>query len=179
MPCFMPGTTIATPMGERAVEDLRPGDRVVTRDHGIREVVWTGTSKHEAGRAPAPAHTSPVFLEKGSLGTGLPERDMMVSPHQRIIVSGKRSRPGCEAHDILVPARHLVNGDDIRHVEPEESTFVHIMFARSEVVLANGCWAECFQPADPSLNGFGDAQRAELFDMFPELAANSGIHSTQ
>lgn len=30
------GTTIATPMGERVVEDLREGDRIITRDNGIQ-----------------------------------------------------------------------------------------------------------------------------------------------
>ena len=179
MPCFTPGITIATPKGERAVEDLRPGDRVVTRDHGIRDVVWTGMWKQGAGQAPAVGRALPVLFSKGSLGAGLPESDMIVSPHHRILVSGKRSQPGYEAHDLLVPARRLVNGDDIRHVDPAQAAYVHIMFARSEVVLANGCWAECFQPADAALNGFGDAQRAELFDMFPELAPDMGVRSTQ
>lgn len=173
MPCFTPGITIATPLGERAVEDLRPGDRVVTRDHGIRDILWVGAWEEDAGDATA-ALGAPVLLAEGSLGGGLPERDMIVSPHHRILVSGERSLPGYDAHDMLVPARLLVNGDDIRHVEPERAAYVHVMFARSEVVMANGCWTESFQPADTSLNGLGDAQRTELFAMFPELGAKTG-----
>jgi len=36
IPCFTPGTLIATPQGERRVKDLREGDRVITRDNGIQ-----------------------------------------------------------------------------------------------------------------------------------------------
>jgi len=35
VPCFTPGSMIATPTGEKAVESLRPGDKVLTRDNGI------------------------------------------------------------------------------------------------------------------------------------------------
>ena len=40
--CFTPGTLIATPKGEVPVEDLREGDKVITRDNGIQEIRWTG-----------------------------------------------------------------------------------------------------------------------------------------
>jgi hypothetical protein len=37
------------------------------------------------------------------------------------------------------------------------------------VVLSNGAWTESFQPGDHSLKGIGNAQRAEIFELFPEL----------
>ena len=49
IPCFTPGTLIATPQGERKVEDLQAGDRVITRDNGIQEIRWIGTRTLEAG----------------------------------------------------------------------------------------------------------------------------------
>mgnify|MGYP003561850666 FL=1 len=41
--CFANGTRIATPRGERPVEDIRPGDRVMTRDNGPQPVRWAGS----------------------------------------------------------------------------------------------------------------------------------------
>ncbi|NNJ68922.1 MAG: type I secretion protein, partial [Boseongicola sp.] len=41
-PCFTPGTLIATDRGPIAVEALRTGDRLVTRDNGLRRVHWIG-----------------------------------------------------------------------------------------------------------------------------------------
>ncbi|MFN6977544.1 MAG: Hint domain-containing protein, partial [Gemmobacter sp.] len=42
IPCFTPGTLIATPRGERPIEDLKAGDKVITRDNGIQEIRWIG-----------------------------------------------------------------------------------------------------------------------------------------
>lgn len=38
-PCFAPGTPVATPDGQRAIEDLRPGDVVLAYDVAARRVV--------------------------------------------------------------------------------------------------------------------------------------------
>ncbi|HSF92831.1 MAG TPA: Hint domain-containing protein, partial [Paracoccaceae bacterium] len=43
--CFTPGTGIATPKGEVAVERLKKGDRVLTRDNGIQTIRWIGQKK--------------------------------------------------------------------------------------------------------------------------------------
>ncbi|MTH78990.1 Hint domain-containing protein [Paracoccus aestuariivivens] len=42
--CYLTGTLIATPEGERPVETLRVCDLVLTRDHGPQPVLWRGSS---------------------------------------------------------------------------------------------------------------------------------------
>lgn len=170
MPSIAPGVLIATPTGERAVEDLRPGDRVITRDRGLQEITWTGTRRFDHKELSAAEHLRPVLIVRGSLGGGLPERDMMVSPNQRILVPGDRTVLALESHETLVAAKHLVNSRTIRSAETLGAAYVHIMCARHTMVMANGCWTECFQPADANLNGLGNAQRNELLEMFPALA---------
>ncbi|MCB1347866.1 MAG: hypothetical protein KDK11_04195, partial [Maritimibacter sp.] len=44
-----------------------------------------------------------------------------------------------------------------------------------EVVLSNGAWTESFQPGDYALAGVGNAQRQELFELFPELQTQAGL----
>ncbi|QUJ76733.1 Hint domain-containing protein [Sulfitobacter albidus] len=43
VPCFTPGTRIATDRGGLRVEDLRVGDLVKTRDNGLQPIRWIGT----------------------------------------------------------------------------------------------------------------------------------------
>jgi hypothetical protein len=173
VPCFTPGTVIATLTGERPVEDLQVGDRIITRDNGVQPIRWVGKRALDFGQLATDPHLKPVLITQGSLGTGLPERDMLVSPNHRILVERERTALHFEEHEVLVSAKHLVNSKSIRVAETLGTTYLHFMFDRHEVVLGNGCWMESFQPDDRSLNGLGNAQRAEIFDLFHELAAAS------
>jgi hypothetical protein len=58
-------------------------------------------------------------------------------------------------------------------------SYVHFMFDRHEVVLSNGAWTESFHPGDYTLKGMGNAQRSEIFDLFPELKTPEGLDSYQ
>ena len=59
------------------------------------------------------------------------------------------------------------------------TTYIHFMFDHHEVVLSNGAWTESFQPGDMSLKGVGNAQRNEIFELFPELRTRDGIEDYQ
>ena len=90
-PCFTPGTLIATPRGERLVENLQVGDRVITRDNGIQEIRWFGHNAMGPQDLSHASHLQPVLIRQGALGNGLPERDMMVSPNHRVLVANDKT----------------------------------------------------------------------------------------
>ncbi|GKY88985.1 Ig-like domain-containing protein [Sinisalibacter aestuarii] len=175
IPCFTPGTMIATPKGERRVEELEPGDRVITRDNGIQEIKWVGHKPITFKELAAADHLKPVLIKAGALGNGLPERDMMVSPNHRVLVANDRTTLYFDEREVLAAAKHLVDNQGIQVVEPLGVTYVHFMFERHEVVLSDGAWTESFQPGDYSLKGIGNAQRQELFELFPELETAEGL----
>lgn len=174
IPCFTPGTSIATPRGERLVEELREGDKIITRDNGIQEIRWIGQRPLDWAGLAANPHLKPVMIAKGSLGNGLPERDILVSPQHRFLVVNERTQLYFDEHEVLVAAKHLVDHRGIRQVDSSGLTYVHFMCERHEVVLANGAWTETFQPGDYTLGGMGNAQRLELYELFPELATKEG-----
>ncbi|EBA08680.1 Ig-like domain-containing protein [Sagittula stellata] len=175
VPCFTPGTLIATPRGERLVEDLKVGDRVITRDNGIQEIMWVGRKDltgHDLARKP---HLSPVLIKQGALGNNLPEHDTLVSPNHRVLVANDKTALYFEEREVLVAAKHLLGLDGVEEVEVGSVSYIHIMFEQHEVVLSNGAWTESFQPGDYSLAGIGNAQRQEILELFPELAEADGI----
>ncbi len=175
IPCFTPGMLIATPKGERLVEDLRPGDKVITRDNGIQEIRWIGSRPLDGRMLAANPHLQPILIRQGSLGEGLPERDMLVSPNHRVLVANDRTALYFDEHEVLVAAKHLVNHRGVHEVSAIGVTYMHFMFDRHEVVLSNGAWTESFQPGDYTLKGMGNAQRNELFELFPELRTLEGV----
>ncbi len=175
VPCFTPGTAVATPRGERLVEELRVGDKIITRDNGIQEIRWLGHKTLDYGQLSRATHMKPVLIRQGSLGNGLPERDMLVSPNHRMLVANDRTALYFDEHEVLVSAKHLVNNKGVQNVDALGVTYIHFMFDQHEVVLANGTWTESFQPGDYTLAGIGNAQRGEIFDLFPELRTPQGL----
>ena len=172
-PCFTPGTLIATQRGEVPVEALSAGDRVVTRDNGIQTIRWVGRTQMSLQDFQSDPHLLPVFIRQGAFGKGLPERDMLVSPNHRILVTAPRGARRLGEPEMLVPAKHLA-AQGVHTVQSNGTTYLHFLCDRHEVVLANGIWTESFQPADQSLQGIGNAQRLELFDLFPDLKTAAG-----
>ncbi len=179
VPCFTPGTFIATPRGERLVEELKQGDRIITRDNGIQEIAWIGQKRITGQQLVQNPHLTPILIKRGSLGQGLPERDMMVSPNHRMLVASDKTQLYFEETEVLAAAKHMVGAQGIHSVDVMATTYIHFMFERHEVVLSNGAWTESFQPGDYSLKGVGNSQRGEIFELFPELASKEGLENYQ
>ncbi|WP_391482031.1 Hint domain-containing protein [Nereida sp. NH-UV-3] len=175
IPCFTPGTRIATDKGERLVQDLREGDRVITRDNGIQEIRWVGRKDvNHKGLAGAP-ELKPVIIRAGALGNDLPERDMIVSPNHRMLIANDRAELYFEEREVLVSAKHLVGSDGIERLNTQTASYIHFMFDQHEVVLSDGTWSESFQPGDYTMRGIDRAQRDEIFSLFPELNSDAGM----
>lgn len=174
VPCFTPGTLIATPRGEVPVEMLKAGDRIITRDNGVQEIRWAGRKDLTGRDLVSAPHLRPVFIRGGALGNGLPERDMLVSPNHRMLVASERTQLYFDDSEVLASARHLVGLPGIRVVDALRVSYLHFMFDRHEIVLSNGAWTESFQPCQAALRVVGDARRSEICALFPELAVGEG-----
>jgi hypothetical protein len=176
-PYYTMSIAIATPRGEVAIEDLKVGDKVITRDNGIQEICWVGGKKMSWADIGSQPHLKPILITQGSLGRGLPERDMMVSPNHRILVTENNTALRFNETEVLVPAKHLVSARGVSEVSSGGTSYIHFMCARHQVILANGAWTESFQPSDYSLKGLGNAQRNEIFEIFPDLKTEEGKRS--
>ena len=177
--CFTPGTRIATPKGERLVEELKAGDRILTRDNGVQEIAWNGQTRFDATYFAARPQLSPILIKAGALGNGLPERDMLVSPQHRVLVNSSKAQCYFGENEVLVAAKHLVNGETVLQRRAEQATYIHFMCERHEVVLSDGAWTESFQPGEHSMDGMGKAQRNEIYELFPELKEAAGLEAYQ
>jgi hypothetical protein len=172
-PCFTPGAMVTTQRGEVPVQHLQAGDRVVTRDNGIQPVRWVGKTQMFLQDFQAEPHLLPVLVRQGSLGKGLPERDMMVSPNHRILVANERTSLRFADREVLVAAKHL-SVPGVHTVQSSGTTYIHFLCDRHQVVLVDGIWTESFQPEDQSLKSIGNAQRLEILEIFPELKTEAG-----
>lgn len=163
--CFAEGSLIATPDGERPVETLRPGDKVLNRDGDAVDLLWVVTrhvGEAELARAPA---TRPIRIAAHAFGPGQPHSPLTVSPQHRILISDWRNELLFATEEVLVPAKFLL-GDIASQVCPKGGvTYHHLLFANHEIVISNGLTTESYQPAQQALDGQGEATRQEFFDL--------------
>ncbi|MGB3177703.1 MAG: Hint domain-containing protein [Albidovulum sp.] len=168
-PCFTAGSEIATDCGPVCVEDLRLGDRVLTRDHGYKTIQWIGARHFSAKDLKAHPQLRPMIIRAGAFGQDMPLRDLTVSPQHRMLVTGQSAELG--ATEVLAAAVDLCCA-----VPATQSsvTYYHIMFDSHEIVSSNGCWSESFLPEAAAMDGLHSAQRTEILSIFPELATDTG-----
>ena len=162
--CYVAGTRILTPQGLRRVETLRPGDLVLTRDHGPQPLRWTGSNTLRGDGAAAP-----IRFDIGTLGNHAP---LYVSPQHRMLHVSPQAALYFGASEVFVTAKHMVNGTSIRIAEQAVVGYFHLMFDRHEVIFAEGAAAESFHPGKQGLRALSDAARADLFTRFPALRAD-------
>ena len=162
--CFTGGTHILSAQGARPVETLRPGDLVLTRDHGLQPIRWIGSRSVTGTRQFAPVRFAP-----GTLGN---DRPLLVSPQHRMLHHSPIANLYFNDSEVLVPAKHMVNGSTIQQVDQLKVTYYHLLFDRHEIVFAEGVASESFHPGQTGLHALSDASREELFVLFPELRGN-------
>ncbi len=161
IPCFTPGTLIETQWGARAVETLNVGDQIATQDNGFQTLRWIGRRTVQA-KGPL----APIRIQTGALGN---TRTLLVSPQHRMMLCGWQAQLHFGEDEVLVAAKHLVNGTTITQTDHRSVDYIHLMFDRHEIIFAEGIATESFHPGDFVLGQDAEA-RAEILHIFPELA---------
>ncbi|MBC7738643.1 MAG: Hint domain-containing protein, partial [Candidatus Saccharibacteria bacterium] len=174
IPCFTPGIMILTDRGDVAVERLRVGDCIWTLDHGWQELRWIGQHELSVADLVAQPCLRPVCIAAGALGAGVPERNMLVSPQHRMLVTGGRADMLFGVPEVLVAAIHLTGLQGVTQIIPAGVTYIHLLFDQHELIRADGTWTESFQPSERMLDHMEIAQRKEITTLFPNLSLSNG-----
>jgi hypothetical protein len=132
---FTRGTRITMATGAQVpVEALRPGDMVLTRGDGPQPLRWIGQSTMRAI-----GEFAPVRITAGTLNNA---HDLLVSPDHRLFIYQRDDALGAGRREVLVRARHLVNGDTVRIETGGHVDYVQLLFDRHQIIYAEGIAAE-------------------------------------
>ncbi len=160
---FAAGTMITLPGGaQRPIEALRPRDAVLTRDHGPQPVRWIGKATLRAMGAFAP-----VVIAAGTLGN---LADLVVSPHHRVFIYQRGQRRLGGTAELLVQARHLVDGERVTRREGGFVDYYSLVFDRHEIVFAEGIAAESLMVNEATVSRLPAELAAEVAARFPGLS---------
>jgi hypothetical protein len=149
--CFLRGTRVLTPGGERRIEDLGVDDAITTL-HREERIEWIGRRVTRRSTNSDWAHsTLPVRIAVGALGTNVPHSDLWVSQCHALLIDG-----------VLIRAADLVNGTSISIDSCKglvEIEYLHIKLAAHDVIFAEGA---------PSETLLFNASNVRLFDNIEE-----------
>ncbi|MCC5973278.1 MAG: Hint domain-containing protein [Rubellimicrobium sp.] len=132
---FTRGTHITMASGAQVrIEDLRVGDKVLTRDDGAQPIRWIGQNVLRAVGAFAP-----VMIRKGTLHN---ENDLVLSSDHRIFVYQRQDRLGAGRPEVLVKVRHLINGTTVVQLDGGFVEYFQLLFDDHQIIFAEGIAAE-------------------------------------
>jgi hypothetical protein len=133
-PCFARGARLLTPLGYVPVETLKPGDPVITATGGTQAVRWVGSCTIDISAHRRPAAVQPIKITAGALAPGVPAQTLRLSPDHGLFL-----------HNVLVPAKLLVNGATIiRETSTTAVTYYHVELDRHNLLLAEGVPVESY-----------------------------------
>jgi hypothetical protein len=125
--CFIAGTLIRTPQGERPIEQLQPGDLVLTPEGPVPVKFLARTRRHVA--ALRCLGRMPIQVQAGALGALGPERTTCMSPSHAILIDGH-----------LVEAGALLNGTTVTQLQEWPETWLTYYNIELEVHGLMGQW---------------------------------------
>ncbi len=132
---FTRGTHITLASGaQRPVEELVVGDRILTRDDGVQTLRWIGTTTTRAI-----GEFAPICIEAEALNNSA---DLIVSPDHRLFIYQRTDELGAGRSELLVKARHLVNGDTVTVSEGGFVDYFQLLFDSHQIIYAEGIAAE-------------------------------------
>ncbi len=143
IPCFLAGTLISTPSGERPIETLQPGDLINTME-GPQKVRFLARSTRSIAHL-QDLGKMPIRIDQAAFGSLGPAQDTFLSPSHAIHFAGS-----------LVEAGALINSTSIQQLDdwPEDTlTYYNIELERHGLITANQLLVESYF-ANYRSNGF-------------------------
>ena len=130
----------------------------------MQPVRWVGSRTVEAA-----GRFAPVAIAPGVLGN---DRPLVLSPQHRVLLAGWQAEMLFGVPEVLVAAKHLVDDARVTRRAGGTITYYHILFDQHEIVFAEGATCESFHPGHVGVTGMEDAQREEIYALFPGLEAD-------
>lgn len=139
------GTTVATEAGWRPAEALRPGDRLLSFDHGVQEVVEL---QRERLRRLSDHPGAPLYALEVPAGALENEAPLWLMPDQGVLLESDKALEILGDPFAVVPARALLGVNGIRLSDPGKGVSITTLgFARDEAVyVAGGPLLYCPRP---------------------------------
>lgn len=168
--CFAKGTLIQTVNGFENIEAIKLGDIIKTKS-GLSPVLWIGQRKINEKEMVRNPKLRPIRISSGSLGNGLPKRDLLVSRQHRMLIESKISERMFQHPEVLISAIKLISIPGVfidKYVTEVE--YFHMLFDKHRIIFAEGSPTESMYTGAEALKSLSEESREEILTIFPAVA---------
>lgn len=168
---FGRGAIVTTDQGPVAIEDLLPGDRVQTNEHGFQTLIWHGemtvVPTNDTANRNSSAMTR-VSADTGGYGHNAP--DLVLGPAARVLRKSPHVRVLTGAPAAFIPAQDLVDAHRFIALHPMSPVQCYqIGFARHCSVSVNGVDVETLHPGPAHMLPLNAAMLGTYLSLFPHV----------
>jgi hypothetical protein len=160
---FMRSTLITLASGMQVpIEDLKVGDRLLTRDSGAQPLRWIG---RRTVRAIGPY--APVVIPKDTMGN---TNDLFVSQHQRLFIYQRGIDRLTATAEMLVKAQFLVDDETIVVREGGFVDYYSLVFDQHEVIYAECIPCDSFEVNAATRAHLPEDHAEEVQSILPDIS---------
>ena len=163
------GAILQTETGYCAVEDLLPGDRVMTTTNGFQTLLWHGSMTVIPGsQNKRPEMGTMTRLTAEAFGYGRPMPDLVLGPSARMTHQTPGVRTLTGRNTAFVPVRDFIDQSQIIELTPVTPVPVYQLgFEDHERLCVNGIEIESLHPGLPHMIGMKADLVATMMALFP------------
>lgn len=159
---FARGTLIDTENGPVAIEDLVPGDRVITAKSTPQPVTWIGATTLVPTHDNTDARVVPQYrILADAFGMSRPLSHMVAGPSAHVLgASG----------ETLSPISALEDGVNVSRLTPPSPVdMFHLCLPEHGLIRVGGMLFESYHPGHGALRDIGPAMRDLFLKIFPQI----------
>lgn len=178
---FTRGSLVETSHGPIAVEDLLPGDEILTQDGGCQTLIWKGCTSLVPSREDAKgrSHRLTSFMAD-SLGLQKPMSCVVAGPAARLLrmprQTGYQTTDGLTLAPVLTPVDEFQDGMNIFETAPPTVVdMFHLCLPQHAVIKVGGLEFETYHPGPEALKLVSYAIKTLYFNLFSHVDTLQGF----
>jgi hypothetical protein len=168
---FTHGSLVDTENGPIAIEDLQPGDRVLTSDNQSEVVLWKGSTTLVPGRpGPSGRNLRLTRIMADSFGMQRPMSYVLAGPSARLLNTPDHLRAVAGGAQMLTPVQEFIDGMNVIETAPPTAVeLFHICLPRHAVIRVGGLEFETYHPGINATRMVSHAMRSVYLNLFAHI----------
>ena len=168
---FTRGSLVETPQGPMAIEDLLPGDQVLTQNGESETVLWKGSVTLIPGREDSRGRMRPLTrIMADTFGMQKPMSGVIAGPAARLLGTPAHLRHLHGGQPILTPVHEFQDGMGvIETLPPTPVELFHICVARHSVIRVDGLQFETYHPGVNAVRTISHSLRSVYLNLFSHI----------